>query len=65
MSKPPLKIELGRDGEFEELVVEDLENFNTYFQKMGNAPISPYEVAILKTYLYYKVKKENGSEEEG
>jgi hypothetical protein len=51
--------------ETEGVVINDLEAFNQYFQRLGppsteesasiNAPLMPLEVAMLRTYLYYKL----------
>lgn len=42
----------------EALVNEDILSFERWFQKQGNDPLVRSEVAILKTYLWYKTHPE-------
>lgn len=42
--------------ELETSVSEDLAAFDAWFQSLGNDPLVRSEVAILKTYLYFKLK---------
>lgn len=44
-----------RGKDLEEIVADDLARFNAWFQEQGNDPLVHVEVAILKTYLYWKV----------
>jgi hypothetical protein len=45
--------------EIEPAVGEDLRAFETWFQGLGNDPLVRSEVAILKTYLYWKLRGEH------
>lgn len=48
----------------EEIVDEDLRRFNVWFQeKVGDGPLSQFEKAALKTYLYFKLLGENDAQE--
>lgn len=42
------------DKELEEMVDEDIANFDTFFQGLGNDPLSLFEKAAVKTYLHWK-----------
>lgn len=42
-------------------VEEDIAHFNVWFQKRGNDPLARSEVAILKTFLWFKTR---GAKEE-
>jgi len=43
----------------EELVDEDLRNFGDWFQqRVGSGPLIRPEIAIIKTYLYFKLFEE-------
>lgn len=54
-----LKIECSERGKKLEAIVDnDIQRFEDYFVKLDNslgAPLSNSEIAIIKTYLYYKV----------
>jgi hypothetical protein len=44
-------------------VEEDLQDFESWFKGLGNDPLVKGEVAILKTYLWWKLKgAQNGTE---
>jgi hypothetical protein len=47
-------------ADLERTVELDIENFNSWFRSLGNEPLVRSEFAILKTYLFWKVK---GSDE--
>lgn len=42
--------------ELEAAVEEDIRRFDEWFQSIGNDPIVRSEVAILKTYLWWKLR---------
>jgi|HubBroStandDraft_1064217.scaffolds.fasta_scaffold265773_3 hypothetical protein len=42
--------------ELERIVDVDIAAFDTYFQGLGNDPLSRPERAIIKTFLHWKVK---------
>lgn len=46
------------DKNLEEMVDEDLDRFNTFFQSLGNDALAPFEKAAIKTYLFYKLRVE-------
>lgn len=48
-----------RDEDFEKAVDKDLEEFDQWAQKKLGQPIVRSERAILKTYLWYKMKEAN------
>lgn len=39
---------------------ETINEFDAWFQSLGNAPIVHVERAILKTFLYWQAQKANG-----
>jgi hypothetical protein len=43
-------------GEVEHAVEEDIRRFDAWFRGLGNDPIVRSEVAILKTYLWWKLR---------
>lgn len=44
--------------ELEPAVGRDLQKFETWFRGLGNDPLVRSEFAILKTYLYWKLRGE-------
>lgn len=44
--------------ELEAFVDEDIKEFDSYFQGLGNDPLVRSEAAIIKTYLHWKLKGE-------
>jgi len=44
------------DGALEHAVNEDIAHFEEWFRGLKNDPLVRSEVAILKTYLFWKVK---------
>jgi hypothetical protein len=52
------------DADLEANVNADIQKFDDFFQSLGNQPLVPFERAIIKTYLHYKIKgeKRDGSE---
>lgn len=40
---------------YEKVVDKDIEDFNEFFQTLGNGPIVRAEKAIIKTYLAWKL----------
>jgi hypothetical protein len=53
----PVLISVSRSDEpLEELVNQDLQLFNEWFQSLGNDPLVKGETSILKTYLAWKLK---------
>lgn len=42
--------------QLEQSVNDDIRRFEAWFQGLGNDPMVRSEVAILKTYLYWKLK---------
>lgn len=48
----------GPDETLEKDVEEDIKDFDEWFQTLGNDPLVRGEVAILKTYLWRKIKGE-------
>ncbi len=47
-------------AESEQAIDEDLKKFDKFFQAIGNAKLTRYEAAAIKTYLVYKTKYEKG-----
>lgn len=47
------------DKDLEEMVDEDIANFDKFFQGLGNDPLSMFEKAAIKTYLFYKTHGES------
>jgi hypothetical protein len=45
----------------EQLADKDIERFNRWFQALGNDPLLKSEVAIIKTFLYFKLFEEKKS----
>ena len=52
----PVCVEVGihSDRELEQMVDEDIASFDNFFQGLGNDPLTFFEKAIIKTYLFYK-----------
>ena len=46
-------------SELEEAVDVDIKGFDVYFQSLGNDPLNGPEKAIVKTYLWYKLHRED------
>ncbi len=42
------------EQELEREVDEDIKEFDEWFQRLGNAPLSRPERAIIKTYIWHK-----------
>jgi len=66
-SKLEVRVDLEEGGPLESVVDADIMEFDAYFQSLGNDPIVRSEVAILKTYLYWRLyvvgkKVKDGSE---
>lgn len=53
-----VRVEVRGSEELEKLVEEDLRMFEAWFRAKGNDPLVRSERAILKTYLWFKVKGE-------
>lgn len=51
-------VDLAEGEQLEGAVNEDIRAFDTFFQSLGNDPMVRSEVAIIKTYLHYKLKGE-------
>lgn len=64
--KSPDRLDPLQGRELEQVVDEDIMEFNEYFKELGNDPIVRSEVAIIKTYLHWKMRvkkgEQNGSE---
>lgn len=45
-------------AELEQVVNDDLRRFETWFKTLGNDPLVRSEVAILKTYLFWRIRGE-------
>jgi hypothetical protein len=43
------------DVTVEKVVDSDIEEFNRWFQTQGNDPVIPFEKAIIKTYIGWKL----------
>ena len=48
----------GESADLEVEVRQDLQSFEVWFQGLGNGPLVKPEVAILRTYLYWKFRGE-------
>jgi len=54
-----LRLEPMGSAELEEIVDADLAQFNECFQReLGNDPLIKSELAVLKTYLWYKCRRD-------
>jgi DNA-binding ferritin-like protein (Dps family) len=51
------------DKDLEEMVDEDIANFDKFFQSLGNDPLSSFEKAAIKTYLWYKTHGESSAKD--
>lgn len=51
--------------ELELAVNEDIRKFDAWFQELGNDPLTKSEVAVIKTYLWFKTLKGNGDAQAG
>jgi hypothetical protein len=51
------------DDELEGAVDEDIANFDKFFQSLGNDPLSLFEKAAIKTYLWYKTHGESSTKD--
>lgn len=49
-------------AELAEMIDEDIERFDKYFQGLGNDPLIRFEKAVLKTYLFHKLHGEPDAE---
>lgn len=49
------------DKDLEEMVDEDIANFDRFFQDLGNDPLSMFEKAAIKTYLHWKTHGESSA----
>lgn len=51
------------DKDLEEMVDEDIANFDKFFQGLGNDPLSMFEKAAIKTYLHWKTHGESAAQQ--
>lgn len=51
-----LEVRVTGSAKLEEDVEADIKTFETWFQSLDNDPLVRSEVAILKTYLYWKLR---------
>ena len=51
------------DKDLEEMVDEDIANFDKFFQGLGNDPLSLFEKAAIKTYLHWKTHGESSAKD--
>ena len=63
---PTLTIEQADGQPLEDAVEQDIRKFEEWFKAKGNDPLVKSEIAILKTYCYYKTKgAEDGTQAGG
>ncbi len=61
-----LRVEVNLEGKsLEEVVDEDIAQFEEFFRSLGNDPLSPFEKSAIKTFLHWKTHGEKDAKEAG
>jgi hypothetical protein len=55
---PTMELKQAEEQSLEAAVNEDIQRFDEWFKAKGNDPLVRSEIAILKTFVWYKLKAE-------